>query len=414
MARGGTSSGVLLRVLVRSICIVVAVMSPLCVAQPASATASTHTYAAITAKVELGQTGHVTGSVSPARPGKSVTLQRLVGSSWQNRGSAALSSTSHFSFVFKPTVKGTYYYRVVKPAEAGYASSISARLTTTVVAKVRSLVTTYSPTASDSNYRETTSDDVTATTNGVNYSHSITMNYDTCQRCGVAYQEYAVGGTWGVFAATVGLADDSPTGVTGKLEVFVDGRSALLQTLVLGQTTRIHVGLVHVQRLRIQVIADSGPHIVLGTPILSSDAYATSTSTPVAAWLSDIAVVESDNNYNYSNVIDSVARLEGDYFGKSIGFDEGSCSDCGSAYSDRSIGRHFTTLRFRLGLDDSFATGSGQVTITGDGATIWSGTVQSGSASLMSLNVTNVLRLRITVSGPSGSSVQLADARLYA
>ena len=90
-----------------------------------------------------------------------------------------------------------------------------------------------------------------------------------------------------------------------------------------------------------------------------------------------------------------------------------STTQCGDGYSEVSLGRAYSKLTFHLGLDDAYGTGTGQVTITGDGATIWSGTAPAGSIQLIEVNVTNVLRLRITVTGAQGTMVDLGDARLY-
>lgn len=414
-ARVGHVSGVLLRVFVRLVCVLTAVVSLLGLAQPASATVSTHTYATITAKLELGQTGHVTGSVSPARPGKTVTLQRLVGSSWQNRASVALSSTSHFSFAFKPTVKGSYYYRVVKPAESGYAGSVSSRLTTTVYAKVRYLETTYSSVGDDGGW--TSADqDVTTTSNGTNFPHSLGWSLNSCERCGVVYEEYAIGGTWGVFAATVGLQDDSPTGATAKLEVFMDGRSTGVTLLQLGQTTRIRYGTSHIQRIRIQVTVASAAHISIGSPILSSDPYSTTTAMPVAAYLSDLDTVAGGSGWSYFDGTRELAILGGDYRGNGIGFraSDGCGNQCGSEYYEWSLGRKYRHMTLKVGLDDGCGAQPGSATITGDGVTLWSGAMTSTSFPSLNLDVTNVLRLHIEVNGYGGTCSEFADVRLYA
>ena len=380
----------------------------------ATSTRATRTSAAATAKVEVGNAARVSGVVSPSRPGKAVVLQQLSGKTWKAIVNGKLDKNSHYVFVRSEPVKGAFTYRVLKTAETGYAASTSPAVKTMVVAKVRSLTTTYQPVAGDSNSAESTSLDTSGTSNGKAYPHSILMEYGNCSRCGVAFEEYAVGGGWGSFGTTVGIEDDSPSGSTAKIEILTDGRSAATTKVGLGQVVRLVVGMARVQRVRIQVTAADTVHVVIGTPVVSSDAVKNATSRPVAAWLRDVAVVQTDSNYAYSEPL-SLSRLGGDYFGNSLGFDEydGCGGSCGSGYTERSLGRAYTTMTFRLGLDDLAANGSSTVSITGDGATLWSGTASLGGTTFVSVDTTNVLRLRITVTGSQGVSTQLADVRLY-
>ncbi|PWU52823.1 hypothetical protein DLJ46_02285 [Micromonospora globispora] len=73
----------------------------------------------------LGGTVTLSGSVSPNHSGQTVYLQRLVSGSWQNVTSRTLSSSSTYAFSIKPTSKGTYYYRVYKPADTDHAAGFS-------------------------------------------------------------------------------------------------------------------------------------------------------------------------------------------------------------------------------------------------------------------------------------------------
>ncbi|MFE9694193.1 S8 family serine peptidase [Micromonospora sp. NPDC005806] len=75
----------------------------------------------------LGGTVTLSGSVSPSHAGQTVYLQRLVGTSWKNITSRTLSSSSAYSFSIKPTSRGTYYYRVYKPADTDHAAGYSPR-----------------------------------------------------------------------------------------------------------------------------------------------------------------------------------------------------------------------------------------------------------------------------------------------
>jgi hypothetical protein len=74
----------------------------------------------------LGGTVYIYGSVTPNHAGQTVYLQRyLGGGKWQNVTSRTLTSTSGYSIAIKPPTKGTYYYRVYKPADTDHLAGYS-------------------------------------------------------------------------------------------------------------------------------------------------------------------------------------------------------------------------------------------------------------------------------------------------
>ena len=76
--------------------------------------------------MKLGKTVTISGTVGPKHTGK-VTLQRLSGTRWVAVTTASLTSSSNYSFKVKPTARGSYSYRVVKPADTDHAEGISTR-----------------------------------------------------------------------------------------------------------------------------------------------------------------------------------------------------------------------------------------------------------------------------------------------
>jgi hypothetical protein len=70
----------------------------------------------------------VTGTLTPARPGATVKLQRLVGATWTDVASALESSTGAYAFSLKqPT--GTWKFRVTSPETSGRGATTSPQLT---------------------------------------------------------------------------------------------------------------------------------------------------------------------------------------------------------------------------------------------------------------------------------------------
>ncbi|SCE80874.1 type VII secretion-associated serine protease mycosin [Micromonospora mirobrigensis] len=80
----------------------------------------------------LGGSATLSGSVAPAHAGQAVYLQRLVSGVWKTETSKALSSTSAYAFSIKPPARGTYSYRVYKPADSDHAAGYSPTRTVTV------------------------------------------------------------------------------------------------------------------------------------------------------------------------------------------------------------------------------------------------------------------------------------------
>jgi hypothetical protein len=74
----------------------------------------------------LGGSVTLSGSVAPSHAGKTVYLQRYVSGAWSNVTSKTLSSSSGYAFTIKPSARGTYYYRVYKPADTDHVAGYSA------------------------------------------------------------------------------------------------------------------------------------------------------------------------------------------------------------------------------------------------------------------------------------------------
>ena len=85
-----------------------------------------------TAGLSLGSSVRLNGSAGPAHAGETVRLQRRVGGVWRDVATATLSSTSTFSFSIRPTTRGTFVYRVRRPADADHARGTSRAQTLSV------------------------------------------------------------------------------------------------------------------------------------------------------------------------------------------------------------------------------------------------------------------------------------------
>ncbi|MFC0623858.1 S8 family serine peptidase [Kribbella deserti] len=73
----------------------------------------------------LGGSVLVYGSVTPAHPGQPVYLQRWIGGKWNHVTAVKTTSSSTYMFTIKPTVRGTYAYRVAKPGDVDHLTTTS-------------------------------------------------------------------------------------------------------------------------------------------------------------------------------------------------------------------------------------------------------------------------------------------------
>ena len=125
-----------------------------------------------------------------------------------------------------------------------------------------------------------------------------------------------------------------------------------------------------------------------------------------ALTLASISQVERDD----CRTIDS-ASVNGNPVGDSVRCTPGR----DPAYIEYSLARHAAALEALVGTDDRGGTGTGTVTILGDGRVLSSATVAHGRSEPIRVDVTGVMRLRIEATTPDANqrpTVILGDARL--
>jgi len=79
--------------------------------------------------VPRGGTAKISVTVQPNHSGQQVTLQRLVGTMWTWVAYGNLTTSSTYAFSVRPTVAGTYTYRVYKSADPDHGVGISPNIT---------------------------------------------------------------------------------------------------------------------------------------------------------------------------------------------------------------------------------------------------------------------------------------------
>jgi hypothetical protein len=84
------------------------------------------------ATISRGHSAKLTGTVSPAAPGRFVELEQRHGHRWSNEARAELRLSNRFSFSIRGRSKGRFSYRVTIAAATGFRSSVSRTVTLTV------------------------------------------------------------------------------------------------------------------------------------------------------------------------------------------------------------------------------------------------------------------------------------------
>jgi hypothetical protein len=77
----------------------------------------------------LGSTARLWASVSPSAAGQRIYLQRYYSGAWHTGTYHLLSSSSTTAFGIRPASRGTYTYRVYRPADAGHVAAYSSVFT---------------------------------------------------------------------------------------------------------------------------------------------------------------------------------------------------------------------------------------------------------------------------------------------
>ncbi len=75
--------------------------------------------------IKLGQTAKFSGKVTPAHYKKPVQLQLSVAGKWVTVATTTQATTGAYAFTIKPTKKAKYAYRVVHPADADHAQTVT-------------------------------------------------------------------------------------------------------------------------------------------------------------------------------------------------------------------------------------------------------------------------------------------------
>lgn len=199
----------------------------------------------------------IRGKVTPRAVGQKVVLQqRLAGKRrWAVSGTARIKPTGKFLLKDDPSVAGTRFYRVVKPASGGIGAGVSRQLTLVVYTwdKLAFRV----PGANSNLAGGTTIIGATS------YAYSLLTRTSGTP----TFVEYTLGDKCLQLKSTYALTDASATGSSGSYALSVDGVTKAAGALGVGTIVRDQVtDLTSAFRIRYDFTTTPGAFVAAATP----------------------------------------------------------------------------------------------------------------------------------------------------
>jgi hypothetical protein len=193
--------------------------------------------------IDLGSAIHITGTVAPSAAGKGISLQQSTSKGWLDIHTGVLNNRSGYDIAFKPKAPGAFNYRVVFGTVScpGFTVTIYRRKYLTAVPVVQQTLNgsfggIYSGTYS---------------INGTSYPHTISW----VTNGNGEYVEWNLSRKCTGVDATVGLTDQSVSGVKVGVEISVDGQIPPLYSHDFTVGDAVHLSLNVRGALRFRVAA---------------------------------------------------------------------------------------------------------------------------------------------------------------
>lgn len=217
--------------------------------------------AAISKTTAIGKedTVKIRGKVSPNAAGDKVVLQQRLATknSWAVSGTTKVKPNGKFVLKDEPTVSGTRFYRVLKPAADGMKKGVSKELELVVYGWEKLGYRSRGPATG------TVVGNVTIATES--YAASIVT-----ETAGTpASIEYTLGKKCLSLRSTYALTDSTATGGSGTVALKLDGRVAFASGLALGQVlSDVVTNVTDVFRISFELVPTAAPdaQVAVGSP----------------------------------------------------------------------------------------------------------------------------------------------------
>jgi hypothetical protein len=211
---------------------------------PAGAASQKVTLSLKTPKINVGQTAHISGSVSPAAADQTVRLQRFYAKEWHSYKEQTLAGDSTYNFAVAPSGAGVYQYRTAS------ADTVSRAVTLSVYAWQD--LTTLSRQVHLGNGAGC---QLSATINGTFFEHTCTFQdvYAIVRKSSVEWTGLMQ--KCSTFEGTAGLVDSDKDVARANLSVSADGVLLYSHTFSKGQSKNLKLDISGRDRLKVTTIA---------------------------------------------------------------------------------------------------------------------------------------------------------------
>lgn len=211
---------------------------------PAGAAAQTVTLALKTPAINVGQTAHIAGSVSPATPGQTVRLQRFYAKAWHSYKQQTLGDDSSYNFAVTPSGAGVFQYRTAS------ADTVSRTVTLSVYAwqDLTSLTRQV-------HLGNGAGCELSATINGTFFEHTCTFQdvYAIVRKSSVEWT--GLQQKCSTFEGTAGLVDSDKDVAQAGLSVSADGVVLYSHSFSKGQSKNLKLDITGKRSLKVVTVA---------------------------------------------------------------------------------------------------------------------------------------------------------------
>jgi hypothetical protein len=211
---------------------------------PAGAASPPVTVSLKTPTINVGQTAHISGTVSPSLSDQTVRLQRFYSKEWHSYKEQTLTSASTYNFAVTPTGAGVFQYR----AASGSAVSRSVTLSVYAWQDLTSL-------SRQVHLGNGAGCELSATINGTFFEHTCTFQdvYAIVRKSTVAWTGLMQ--KCSTFEGTAGLVDSDKDVAQASLSVSADGVVLYNQTFAKGQSKHLRLDIRGRHSIKVTTVA---------------------------------------------------------------------------------------------------------------------------------------------------------------
>ena len=211
---------------------------------PAAAASQKLTLSLKTPSINVGQTAHISGTVTPAAPNHTVRLQRFYAKAWHSYKEQTLTSTSSYNFAVTPTGAGVFQFRTAVDDTVSQTITLSVYAWQDLTSLARQV-----------HLGNGAGCELSATINGAFFEHTCTFQdvYAIVRKSSVEWT--GLQQKCSTFEGTAGLVDSDKDVARASLAVSADGVVLFNRTFTKGQSKNLRLDITGRRSLKVTTVA---------------------------------------------------------------------------------------------------------------------------------------------------------------